>query len=793
MSDRPSNIADAVFKIEGVSAEIKVVSVDGHEAISDLFRFVVEIAVIGEKLDLAAQVGQPAALEITAAAGKRWVNGVVRAIILTDAGTNIDHYAVELVPLHWQLTRRHCCRIFQEMSATDVVKKVLEAAGLASGDHFRVACQETHDVREYIVQYRESDYAFISRLLEDEGAYFFFEQLEDKHVMVIADNSSAHTPVTAGAEVPFRKPTGMLSEAERETIASVRDRHEMQIGAVRLTDFNFDKPTLNLVAHNPADKFTGLEYYDYPGNYIDGAVGKRIAGWRLQEFQCARRVVEMTGQVRHLLPGFRFTLIEHPVETLNQEYLVTALYHRAAQPADADPTRPGEQGLDYSVEIRAIPSSVQYRAPRGTPRPIVHGSQTAVVVGPSGEEIHTDKYGRVKVQFHWDLLGQKNEKSTCFIRVSQGWAGAGYGLVALPRVGHEVIVDFLEGDPDKPLITGRVHNGEHLPPYLPDEPTKSTWKSLSSPGGGGFNEIRYEDKKDKEQIFVHAQKDMDRRVLNDDKEWIGHDQHRIVKNDLYDEIGKDSHFKIVGDEKGEVGGNANLKVTGDRLEKVEGNQSLTVAKDSFAKITGESHLEVGKKLMAKVTQDGNWKYDANLNTEVGSKLSIKAADYHAQMSAAVAIEGNDVHIKAKGALVLEGTSGVTVKVGGSFVLIESAGVSIVGAQVKINSGGSAGSGAGVSATSAAANSPPTDPEAPTAPKEAVDAEPGEKKQPQAEPVEFPALTPQATTLKTAHETGAPFCEKCEQQQQQEGGGPGGASGGNVNTSADANAPDMVTA
>lgn len=791
MSDRPSNVADAVFKIEGVTAEIKVISLEGHEAISELFRFVVEIAVIGEKLDLTAQVGQPAALEITTVDGQRWVNGVVRAIILTDAGTNIDHYLVELVPLHWQLTRRHGCRIFQEKTAIDVVKAVLEAAGLAAGDHFRLACQETHEVREYVVQYRESDYAFISRLLEEEGAYFFFEHLEDKHVLVIADNSSAHTPIGGDANVPFRKPTGMLAEGEKETITALRDRHEMQTGSVRLTDYFFDKPSLNLMTTHQADKFTGLEYYDYPGNYVDGGVGKRIAGWRLQEFQCARRVVEMTGQVRRLLAGYRFTLIEHPVDALNQEYLVTALYHRAAPPADADPTRRGEQGLEYAVEIRAIPSSVQYRAPRVTPRPIVHGSQTAVVVGPAGEEIHTDKHGRVKVQFHWDLQGNKDDKSTCWIRVSHGWAGAGYGFVALPRVGHEVIVDFLEGDPDKPLITGRVYNGEQVPPYaLPGEKTKSTWKSLSSPGGDGFNEIRYEDKKEKEQIFIHAQKDMDRRVLNDDKEWIGHDQHRIVTNDLYDEVGEDSHFKVVGDQKGEIGGNANLKVTGDRLEKVEGNQSLTVAKDSFTKIDGETHVEIGKKLMAKVTQDGNWKYDANLNTEVASKLSIKAADYHAQMSAAVAIEGNDVHIKAKGALILEGTSGVTVKVGGSFVAISSSGVSMVGPQVGLNSGGSAGSGAGVSAESAEAASPPTDPEAPTAPKEAVDAEPGDKKEPQAEPVEFPVLTPQAVTLKTAHETAAPFCEKCEQQQQ-EGHGSGNSLDSSATTNAETHQPEMA--
>jgi len=362
---------------------------------------------------------------------------------------------------------------------------------------------------------------------------------------------------------------------------------------------------------------------------------------------------------RRLVAGYTFTLDGHDRAAFNQEYVLTAVQHYGSQPEAAGAeaaTSGGSNQAVYENDVECIPKATPFRPPRTTPRPAISGGQTAIVVGPSGEEIHTDKYGRVKVQFHWDRAGKYDDKTSCWVRVSQGWAGGGYGMMFLPRIGQEVIVDFLEGDPDQPIITGRVYNASQMPPLdLPAEKTRSTIKSSSSKGGGGANEIRFEDKKGDEQLLLHAEKDLNFRVKNDRREHVGNDRHLVVARDKIQKVERDEHSLVDRDQITEI--------TRDHSLKVGKNQSIEIGADRSLTVTGDVHEA----------------YKANHSQEVGS----------------------DLYLKAMG-VVIEGMKELTVKVGGSFLKIDSVGVTISGPQIKLNSGGSAGSGKMGKAVAAAA-------------------------------------------------------------------------------------------
>jgi type VI secretion system secreted protein VgrG len=536
------------------------------------------------------------------------------------------------------LTRRHRSRIFQTHNCSDmtvggIVKQVLDDAGISS-DSYRFALSGTYTAREYVVQYRETEMDFISRLMEEEGLFYFFEHTAEGHKMVIADSAVAHVVSPIDGECTYREPTGLV--AERNTLFSLRETADIQSGSVRLKDFDFVKPGTDIGAVSSADRFADLEISDYPGKYQERADGTKLTQVLLEEQQCRKRVLRMAGDVRGLIPGFKFAMIEHPDEALNIEYLVTHVTQNATQPQSAEESAGGGSGTTYGVDLRVIPADVPFRAPLVTPRPRAAGSQTALVVGPSGEEIYTDNYARIKVQFHWDLVGEYNENSSRWIRVSQGMAGGQYGMMFLPRVGQEVVVDFLEGDPDRPIVTGRVYNNDQMPPYtLPDEKTKSTIKTHTSTGGGGTNEIRFEDKAGEEQLLFYAQKDMHLRVLNNRVENVVMDRHLTVDQHKFEHVNQNKHNEVTLDFNEKVGGKMSLDVTGDHGVKAGGNYS-----------------------------------------HEASKIYLKA--------------GQDV--------VIEGATGLTLKVGGNFIKIDPSGVSIQGTLTKINSGGAAGAGTAVALT-----------------------------------------------------------------------------------------------
>lgn len=651
---RPASEADFTFKAgDKTTEDLKVTGFTGTEEISRLFSFRLELCSDDSDIVFDEIVGKPCTLEIHSASGSRFVNGIVRRFERTGEGVSLTYYAAEIVPVHWLLTRRHKSRIFQEHNCSDmtipgIIKKVFDDAGIP-GDNYRFALQGSYDTREYVVQYRESEMSFISRLMEEEGIFFFFEHTGEGHTMVIGDSPVAHTATPNESQFPFREPTGLVSEQEKEYVYGIHDGQEIQTGAVTLDDYNFKQPQVDLMAVASADQYTSLEYSEYPGEYTDKSVGDRYAGVRLEEFQCARRVQHMKTHVRALLPGYTFTLNEHPSEPLNRDYLVTRIAHTAYQPQATQEEASAERGIEYQAEVRTIPADVPFRPPRVTPRPVIHSTQTAVVVGPSGEEIYTDKYGRVKVQYFWDREGVYDENSSRWTRVSQGSAGGQYGMMFLPRVGQEVIVDFLEGDPDRPIITGRVYNNDLMPPYsLPDDKTKSTIKGHSSKGGGGTNEIRFEDLKDKEQLFIQAQRQMDTRV----------------KADHYHTVGGSYHVQVGGEQNGQLSGELRELIYKAKHVHVKGDVLTLTDQDESHTVKGKVSIEVTGTHSTSVTGDVVEKFSANHKHEVTQTYACKALS-----------------------IKLEASAGIELKCGGSAIVLTPAAIFIKGGPlVNINSG-----------------------------------------------------------------------------------------------------------
>lgn len=568
--------ADFIFRAGTLEPDhLRVTGFSGQEAISGLYSFRVDLCSLDAQVDGDALLSKPCTLEIAGPSGARFVNGMVRLFERLGEGNKLTHYAAEIAPVHWLLTKRFNSRIFQSFNCEDmtppgIIKKVLKDAGIPD-DHQRFALQRDYDAREYVVQYRETEFDFISRLMEEEGIFYFFEHSADGHKMVFGDSDVAHSPNALGAKFPFRAANALVPE--KEFVYAVRDRRVIQFGAVCLEDFNFKRPGVDIRATAQSKKgSTGLEFSEYPGRYVEKKAGERYAQIRLEEFQARKRLIDMQATARVLVPGFKFALGDHPAEKLNAEYLITSVRHTGLQPQAGEDETASPPEKPYVAELTTILADVPFRPARITPRPQVVGSQTAIVVGGAEDEILTDKFGAVKVQFHWDREGTFDENSSCFIRVSQAFAGGRYGSIFLPRVGQEVIVDFIDGDPDRPLITGRVYNGELMPPYpLPEEKTRSTTKTHSTKGGGGCNEVRFEDLKGQEQVLIFAQRNLDVNAQAERMSSVGGSDHLTVGKERRVKTGGMYSEQIGGGQTTEIKGQRLLNITGDLLVHCDGN------------------------------------------------------------------------------------------------------------------------------------------------------------------------------------------------------------------------------
>jgi type VI secretion system secreted protein VgrG len=593
----------------------------GQEAISSLFQFHLDLLAENRRqINFDELLGKKVAIEVMLPDDKiRCFNGCLSSFSQGARDQRFTRYRAEMVPQFWFLTRNAQSRIFQHLTVPDILKKVLQGVDVA------YELKGNYQPRDYCVQYRESDFNFASRLMEEEGIYYFFKHAADSHKMVLADTPQSHVDL---GKIPYEEVGGGTRTEERmhrwEKIQDLRS------GKFTLWDHCFELPGKHLEAEKAVidsvsagtvthklkvggnDKF---EIYDYPGGYaqrfdgVDAGGGdsagdlqkifednKRTVGIRMQQETLPALVINGASNCRHLVSGYKFTLADH--FNANGSYVLTSISHVAQQGLGTGGNA-ADSDSHYSNVFTCIPFALPFRPLCSTPEPFVHGSHTATVVGPAGEEIFTDKYSRVKVQFHWDRQGKNDADSSCWVRVGTPWAGQNWGIIHIPRIGQEVIVDFLEGDPDQPIIVGSVYNADQMPPYkLPDNKTQSGIKSRSSLHGGtdDFNELRLEDKKGSEDIYFHAQKDFHRVVENDDDLKVGHDQTIEIKHDRTETV-KEGNEKVTiaqGNRNVEISmGNDTLKIKmGNQQTNIDLGKSETEAMQSIELKVGQSSVKL---------------------------------------------------------------------------------------------------------------------------------------------------------------------------------------------------------
>jgi len=581
----------------------------GAEGLSCLFSFELNLLSENHKIFFEDIIGKSVTISVALADGdKRAFNGIIARFSQGRGGgeaggdPRFSHYRATLVPWLWLLTMTTDSRIFQKLSVPEIVEKIFQEKGFSD---FEMKIRGSYAKREYCVQYRETDFNFVSRLLEEEGIYYYFKHETGKHTMIIADDPQEHKPCPKQKTARYQLTGGGL--LEEDVINSLEKVQEIRPAKYSLNDYNFEIPNTGLEVNVPGKYCLGpgeREIYDYPGSYAKKTEGDRIAKIRMEEEEAKITTLHGSSNCRAFTSGYRFTLSQFYRDDLNnKDYVLSGLHHEANQGLESD------ADLVYVNKFTCIPFDVPYRPPLVTPKPVVRGSQTAIVAGPSGEEIYTDEHGRVKVQFHWDREGKKDEKSSCWMRVSQIWAGAGWGAMYIPRIGHEVIVDFLEGDPDQPIITGRVYHGNNTPPYpLPAEKTKSTIKSDSSLGGGGSNELRFEDKKGEEEIYIHAEKDENTIVKNNQTIAVGNDRAESIGRDRSLEVGRDKSEKVernkavqvVGEHTEQIGGAMNIMVGSNLTETVSINYAETVGAAMELSVGGLLAITVGAAMTETV-------------------------------------------------------------------------------------------------------------------------------------------------------------------------------------------------
>lgn len=594
----------------------------GEEQLSGLFHFTLEMVAEDKNLDFAALVGKSATITLQLENGQmRYLNGIIGRCYQGGSDGRFTTYYADLHPWLWLLTKTADCRIFQEQSVPEMVTALFQELNFTD---YANRLTKSYDKRPYCVQYQETAFNFVARLLEEEGIFYFFAHTDGKHTLVLADDADAHKPCP-GLQGPVRYRSALTVDDQDAAITHCTYEQGVTTGKYATDDYNFETPATDLLVEI-AGKAGDLRIYEDHGRFTTKAAGNQRARLRLESHEVGKTRLCGESVSAALVTGYSFDLVGFDRAAANTKYVLHKVAHQATQEA-------------YTNHFEAFPASVPFRPLIQTPRPTIPGTQTALVVGKQGEEIWTDRYGRVMVQFHWDQRGQKDEKSSCWIRVAQGWAGKSWGALFLPRIGQEVVVSFINGDPDRPLITGAVYNAEQVVPYtLPTEQTKSTIKSNSSKGGGGFNEIRFDDKKDAEELFIHAQKDMKVTVEHDRTTTIqtGNEMLTVTKGDRTIAVKS-------GDERHTVKGKRTVTVSDNETHTNQADFTQEVKGNFTLKVTGNLTLDVTGAVTIKAGQDLTNKAGMSLTNEAGLSLTNKG-------SASQTVESSGI-VTVKGALV----------------------------------------------------------------------------------------------------------------------------------------------
>ncbi|SFI09764.1 type VI secretion system secreted protein VgrG [Pseudomonas guineae] len=636
----PANETHFSLTIEGLEHDLQVLEFNGREAISQPYRFEVELISEQPELDLQSLLHQPAFLAFSP--DGLGIHGLIYQVAQGEAGKRLTRYTLSIVPQLSYLALRTNQRIFQHLTVPQIVAQVLQEHGIQANAYQFQLGPTVYPERDYCVQYDESDLHFVQRLCEEEGIHYHFQHSTQGHVLVFGDDQSAFGKL--GQPTAYLQDNGMT--ADEPVIKRFAVRLETRTSRTTRRDYDFEQPRLLMEAafkqeRDPEAKpLPDLEDYDYPGRFVDRTRGKHLSQRNLERHRADYRLAEGRGDQPKLVSGHFLELSDHPRGDYNDLWLLHEITHQGKQPqvleesvtSHTDVSDGFTQG--YRNHFTATPWDVPFRPPLAHPKPRVLGSQTAVVTGPAGEEIHCDEYGRIKVQFFWDREGQADDTTSCWLRVASSWAGDAYGGIAIPRIGMEVLVTFLEGDPDQPLVTGCLYHAEHVVPYdLPANKTRTVFKTLSTPGGSGYNELRIEDKKGAEQIYLHAQRDWDENIEHDQKIRVGNERHDTVEANSYTEL--------------------------------KAEENLTVKTERKVEVKPDDHLTIGQ----------------NQHIKLGTAQLTKA--------------GREIHLKAGQKMVIEAGVELTIKAGGSFIKLDPGGITLVGPMVKVNAGGAPGKGSGI--------------------------------------------------------------------------------------------------
>jgi len=648
----------------------------GHEGLSELYALDIDLLSTDKSIDAKALLGKSATVVVeTDGGGKRYIDGLVSRFGLQGQDHSLYSYKLTLRPWLWLATLRSDFRIFQFKTVPDIIQDVL---GLY-GQPFKLKLSRGYRAWDYCVQYHESDFDFVARLCEHEGIYYHFQHAAGQHTLVFADDIEAgHDPLPGGATIPFHPPE-KVAVAEQECILTWQVLQDVHPGRHYNDDYDFKKPKAdlsNMRQTPPGHANDKYEQYEWPGGYTEFADGETYARVRLEQQLSPRHIARATSNRRELGPGYTLTLTNHPREDQNQDYLILAVHYEFQENPQVSEGS-GGSGSQQKFSLVLQPKSVIYRPQRKTPKPRTHGPQTAIVVGPAGEEIWVDQYGRVKVQFHWDREGKMDENSSCWVRVSTAWAGPKFGAVFTPRIGMEVIIDFLNGDPDYPILTGCVYNATNMPPWgLPDNATQSGWLTRSSKGGapgagqkngaGDANAIRFEDKAGQEQLWLHAQKDQLTEVEHDEDKWVGNDRRKTIDGNETNVVHKNRTETVGINESVTIGANRSVNIGGSKTETVGGAKAETIAAAKALTIGAAYQVTVG----------------AAMNETIG------AAKFTEVGAASAEIVGADKSIAVRGTFATDAGDAVTVQTGASVLSMKSDGTVDLGAkEIKLHTSG----------------------------------------------------------------------------------------------------------
>ena len=627
------------------STQFEVVSFVVTEHLSELFRAELELASFDDSPKFSDILDHPATLTFWQDnAAVRHLNGIVTGLKQGESGFSRTRYSMVIEPALSRADLQADLRIFQQQDSQKIIETLLSKNQVAK---HQFHLKDSYWTREYCVQYRETDLEFIKRLAAEEGTYYYFEHTNDGHTLHFSNSTEL-------AELKGDLLYNAMPSGERPQAAVWRFAYEEKLKPTlqTLRDYTFTNPRYNQEhqsTHNRANvlgenRHGQYELYDYPGRYKRDAQGKPFSQYRLEYEQREAEMAMANSDDLRIIPGYCFSLSGHTRSNFNQDWLVVGVVHRGWQSGVLE-EEAGAEGNRYENEMKLIPHGRQWR-PTPQPRPVVDGPQVAHVVGPADEEIYCDEWGRVKIQFPWDRLGNNDEHSSCWVRVSQGWAGAQFGAMMIPRIGHEVIVDFLEGDPDQPIITGRTYHSTTEPPYnLPEHKTRMTIKSKTHKGNG-FNELRFEDEKDREEIFIHAEKDQNNVVNNDETTQIGHDRT--------EQVGHDETINIGNNRTETVGQDESLTVGRDQTNLVNRNRMTKIEKDDILNIG--NHLSVDVVADTKIHTGRDYKHQSNGNASFKVGSEIKHHSKTVQMTGSSLFK-----VLGKAATIIIDGSGITLK------------------------------------------------------------------------------------------------------------------------------------